>query len=253
MKSEKITAPEGKTTDFGYTPVPDAEKAQRVAGVFHSVAPRYDLMNDLMSAGLHRLWKRFCVELSGLKPGNRVLDLAGGTGDLARLYARRVGTGGETWLADINYSMLELGRDRLLDEGLVLPSIQCDGERLPFKSNYFDCVSVGFGLRNMTHKEAALVEMHRVLRPGGRAMVLEFSKVWAPLKAFYDAYSFSVLPLLGKLVTGDAASYRYLAESIRVHPSQEELKAMMAGAGFERVEYFNLSAGVVAIHRGYKL
>jgi demethylmenaquinone methyltransferase / 2-methoxy-6-polyprenyl-1,4-benzoquinol methylase len=243
---------ENKTTDFGYQRVPEEEKARRIAGVFHSVAPRYDLMNDLMSLGLHRLWKRFCVELSGIKSGNRVLDLAGGTADLARLYAGRVGASGEVWLADINYSMLEIGRDRLLDEGMVFPVIQCDAESLPFGGDYFDCVSVAFGLRNVTRKDQSLAEMRRVLRPGGRAMILEFSRVWKPLAPIYDAYSFTVLPALGKLVANDAQSYRYLAESIRVHPAQEELKNMMAQAGFERVEYFNLSAGVVAVHRGYK-
>jgi demethylmenaquinone methyltransferase/2-methoxy-6-polyprenyl-1,4-benzoquinol methylase len=242
-----------KTTDFGYREVAEEEKARRVAGVFQSVAPRYDLMNDLMSFGLHRLWKRFTVAQSFVTPGARVLDVAGGTGDLARLYARRVGTQGEVVLADVNAEMLRRGRDRLLDEGLVLPVVQCDAERLPFATGHFDCVSVGFGLRNMTRKEIALAEMHRVLRPGGRLMVLEFSRVWAPLEPLYDAYSFGVLPRLGALVAGDAHAYRYLAESIRVHPDQEALKRLMEQAGFERVEYFNLSAGVVALHRGYKL
>jgi demethylmenaquinone methyltransferase/2-methoxy-6-polyprenyl-1,4-benzoquinol methylase len=242
-----------KTTHFGYREVPEAEKSRHVAGVFDSVAGRYDLMNDLMSAGLHRLWKRFTVEVSAVRPGERVLDIAGGTGDLALAFKRRLGERSEVWLTDINRSMLEVGRDRLLDAGVNLPAVQCDAERLPFTSDHFDCVTVAFGLRNMTHKEAALAEMRRVLRPGGRLLVLEFSRVWKPLEPFYDAYSFKVLPLLGRLVTKDADSYRYLAESIRVHPSQEELKAVMEQAGFRRVEYFNLSAGVVALHRGCKL
>ena len=241
-----------KTTDFGYQKVPEDEKSRRVAGIFDSVAARYDLMNDLMSAGLHRLWKRFAVEASGVRPGERVLDVAGGTGDLARLYARRVGPAGEVVLTDVSAAMLGLGRDRLLDAGVSLPVVQCDGERLPFRADRFDCVSVGFGLRNMTHKEAALAEMRRVLRPGGRLLLLEFSRVWAPLKPLYDAYSFGVLPRLGKWVANDADAYRYLAESIRVHPGQRDLKQMMERAGLERVEYFNLAAGVVAVHRGYK-
>lgn len=241
-----------KTTDFGYQKVPEGEKSRRVAGVFDSVATRYDLMNDLMSGGLHRLWKRFVVEASGVRRGERVLDVAGGTGDLALLFARRVGPGGEVVLTDVNATMLRLGRDRLLDAGMVLPATQCDAERLPFRSDHFDCVSVAFGLRNMTHKEVALAEMRRVLKPGGRLVVLEFSKVWAPLKPLYDAYSFGLLPRLGKLVANDAQAYRYLAESIRVHPDQEALKAIMEQAGLERVEYFNLAAGVVALHRGYK-
>jgi demethylmenaquinone methyltransferase/2-methoxy-6-polyprenyl-1,4-benzoquinol methylase len=242
-----------KTADFGYQRVAEEEKASRVAGVFHSVAPRYDLMNDLMSAGLHRLWKGFAVELARVKPGQRVLDLAAGTGDVALKFHRLVGAAGEVWLTDINESMLRRGRDRLLDQGVILPVAQCNAENLPFPANHFDCVSVAFGLRNMTHKERALAEMFRVLRAGGKAIVLEFSKIWEPLRAVYDAYSFNVLPLLGKLVAKDEASYRYLAESIRLHPSQEELKAMMTSAGFERVEYFNLSSGIAAVHRGYKL
>jgi len=241
-----------KTTDFGYQSVPEDEKSKRVAGVFDSVAPRYDLMNDLMSVGLHRLWKRFTVEASGVRPGERVLDVAGGTGDLARLFSRRVGARGEVVLTDVNPAMLRQGRDRLLDAGVVLPLVQCDAERLPFGSDRFDCVAVAFGLRNMTHKEAALSEMRRVLKPGGRLVVLEFSKAWAPVRPLYDAYSFGLLPRLGKLVANDAAAYRYLAESIRMHPDQEALKAMMERAGLERVEYFNLAAGVVALHRGYK-
>jgi demethylmenaquinone methyltransferase / 2-methoxy-6-polyprenyl-1,4-benzoquinol methylase len=240
-------------TDFGYQRVPENEKATRVGGVFTSVAPRYDLMNDLMSAGLHRVWKAFAVELARVRPGQRVLDLASGTGDVAHKFHRAAGPAGEVWLTDINASMLRLGRDRMLDGGIILPAAQCDAEKLPFPGNHFDVVSVAFGLRNMTHKEQALAEMFRVLRAGGRVIVLEFSKIWAPLRRAYDAYSFNVLPLLGKFVAKDEASYRYLAESIRMHPSQEELKTMLQTAGFERVEYFNLSSGIAAVHRGYKL
>jgi demethylmenaquinone methyltransferase/2-methoxy-6-polyprenyl-1,4-benzoquinol methylase len=242
-----------KTADFGYQKVPEGEKSRRVAGVFDSVAARYDLMNDLMSGGLHRLWKRFALEASGVRAGERVLDIAGGTGDLARLFAGRVGAGGEVVLTDVNSAMLRLGRDRALDSGWMLPVAQCDAEKLPFAADRFDCVSVAFGLRNMTRKEAALAEMRRVLKPGGRLLVLEFSRVWAPLRPLYDAYSFRILPELGKRVANDAAAYRYLAESIRMHPDQDALKAMMEQAGFERVEYFNLAAGVVALHRGYRL
>ncbi|HTT36646.1 MAG TPA: bifunctional demethylmenaquinone methyltransferase/2-methoxy-6-polyprenyl-1,4-benzoquinol methylase UbiE [Burkholderiales bacterium] len=241
------------TTDFGYEQVPLAEKVRRVAGVFDSVASRYDLMNDLMSGGLHRVWKRFLVHLSGVRLGQCVLDVAGGTGDLTRLFARRVGPEGRVVLTDINASMLAHGRDRLTDAGLLPPVVQCDAERLPFRSRCFDCVSIGFGLRNVTHKELALREIARVLRPGGCVLVLEFSRVWAPLKPLYDIYSFQLLPRLGRLVVGDEASYRYLAESIRMHPPQGELKAMMEAAGFQRVEYWNLTAGVVALHRGYRL
>jgi demethylmenaquinone methyltransferase/2-methoxy-6-polyprenyl-1,4-benzoquinol methylase len=240
-------------THFGFQQVPEDEKASRVAGVFDSVAGRYDLMNDLMSAGLHRIWKRFTVETAQLRPGERVLDIAGGTGDLALLFKRRLGDTGEVWLTDINGSMLAVGRDRLLDAGVSLPLAQCDAEKLPFPPGHFDCITVAFGLRNMTRKESALREMLRVLRPGGRLLVLEFSRVWKPLAPLYDAYSFKVLPWLGQLVAQDAGSYRYLAESIRMHPSQEELKALMEHAGFARVEYFNLTAGVVALHRGYRL
>ncbi len=241
-----------KTTHFGYQQVPEDEKSRRVSGVFDSVASRYDLMNDLMSAGLHRLWKRFAVAQSFVGPGARVLDVAGGTGDLARLLARRVGAQGEVVLTDVNAAMLAAGRDRLLDDGWVIPAVQCDGERLPFASDYFDCVCVAFGLRNMTRKEAALAEMRRVLKPGGRLVILEFSRIWRPLETVYDAYSFRILPRLGKLVANDAEAYRYLAESVRVHPDQDALKQMMEQAGLERVEYFNLSAGIVALHRGYK-
>jgi demethylmenaquinone methyltransferase/2-methoxy-6-polyprenyl-1,4-benzoquinol methylase len=238
-------------THFGFEQVPVEEKAQRVRGVFESVAGKYDLMNDLMSVGLHRLWKRFAVRATGVREGMRVLDLAGGTGDLARLFAERVGPGGEVILTDINGAMLGVGRDRMLNEGRFVPAVQCDAEKLPFTSGHFDCVSIAFGLRNVTHKEVALAEMRRVLRPGGVAAVLEFSHVWAPLAPAYDWYSFNVLPRIGRLVAKDDASYRYLAESIRMHPDQATLKAMMEQAGFGRVEVHNLTAGVVALHLGY--
>jgi len=241
-----------KTTDFGYETVAEEEKARRVAGVFDSVASRYDLMNDLMSAGLHRLWKRFAVAQGLVRPGDRVLDVAAGTGDLARQFAQRVGPTGVIVITDINGAMLKIGRDRLLDDGIIVPASQCNAEKLPFPARAFDCVSVSFGLRNMTHKEVALADMLRVLKPGGRLLVLEFSQPWTPLRPLYDAYSFKVLPRLGEFVARDAESYRYLAESIRMHPDQESLKQMMEEVGFERVEYFNLSAGVVALHRGYK-
>ena len=240
-------------THFGYEQVDATEKARRVAGVFDSVAPSYDLMNDLMSAGMHRAWKAFTVTVAGIRTGERVLDVASGSGDLARVFARHAGPAGEVWLTDINRAMLARGRDRLLDEGRALPLAQCDAEHLPFPANYFDCVSVAFGLRNMTHKDAALAEMRRVLKPGGRLLVLEFSRVWQPLSRAYDWYSFTVLPWLGAKFAGDADSYRYLAESIRVHPDQEQLKTLMEQAGLEKVEYFNLSAGVVALHRAYKV
>jgi len=238
-------------THFGFEEVGVEDKAKRVRGVFDSVASRYDLMNDLMSAGLHRLWKRFTVGATGVREGMRVLDLAGGTGDLARLFAERVGASGEVVLTDINHAMLASGRDRLLDTGRLVPAVQCDAEMLPFPDAHFDCVSIAFGLRNVTRKERALAEMRRVIRPGGVAAVLEFSKVWAPLAPAYDWYSFNVLPRLGRLVAGDDASYRYLAESIRVHPDQAALKAMMEQAGFEGVQVHNLAAGVVALHLGY--
>jgi demethylmenaquinone methyltransferase/2-methoxy-6-polyprenyl-1,4-benzoquinol methylase len=242
-----------KTTHFGYKQVAESEKAAKVAEVFHSVAAQYDLMNDLMSAGLHRLWKRFAVAQAGLRPGMKVLDVAGGTADLTRLFLKEVGETGTVLLTDINFSMLREGRDRMLNEGKTPPTVQCDGERLPFPDNYFDCVSVAFGLRNMTHKDQALAEMNRVLKPGGRLLVLEFSKVWKPLEPAYDLYSFKLLPLMGKLVAKDAGSYQYLAESIRMHPGQEELKSMMEAAGFAKVSYHNLTAGVVALHKGFKV
>ena len=237
-------------THFGYQQVDVDDKARRVRGVFDSVARNYDVMNDLMSAGLHRVWKRFAVEIAGVRPGARVLDLAGGTGDLARLYARAAGPTGQVVLTDINHAMLVEGRDRMLDRGVSLPVLQCDAEALPFRDRAFDVVSIGFGLRNVTRKENALAEMRRVTRPGGAAIVLEFSRVWGPLAPIYDWYSFNVLPRIGAAVAKDEASYRYLAESIRVHPDQQALKAMMEQAGFDRVEYVNLTAGVVAVHVG---
>jgi len=239
-------------THFGFKQVDETDKAHKVAGVFDSVAPKYDLMNDLMSAGMHRAWKAFTIAIAGVRTGERVLDVASGSGDLASAFASRVGADGQVWLTDINGAMLARGRDRLLNEGRTLPLAQCDAEKLPFRADSFDCVSVAFGLRNMTHKEAALAEMRRVLKPGGRLLVLEFSRVWQPLTRAYDWYSFKVLPWLGSKFAGDADSYRYLAESIRMHPDQDQLKGMMEQAGLERVEYFNLSAGVVALHRGYK-
>ncbi len=242
-----------KRTHFGFQEIAENEKGDKVAQVFDRVARRYDLMNDLMSLGLHRAWKSFAVALARVRPGEKVLDVAAGSGDLARAFQRRVSPGGEVWLSDVNRSMLERGRDRLLDAGALAPAVQCDGERLPFPAAYFDCVSVGFGLRNMTRKDAALAEMARVLKPGGRLVVLEFSKVWAPLRPAYDLYSFKVLPWLGERVAGDRAAYRYLAESIRMHPDQATLKAMMEGAGFSGVEVFNLAAGVVAVHRGTRI
>ncbi len=237
-------------TNFGYEKVPASEKARRVRGVFDSVAGKYDVMNDVMSAGLHRLWKRFAVDAALPRPGMRVLDLAGGTGDLARLFARRVGPAGTVVHTDINLAMLAEGRDKLIDRGLALPTVQCNAEALPFPDRAFDIVSIGFGLCNVTRKDAALAEMRRVLRPGGAAIVLEFSRVAAPLAPAYDWYSFNVLPRLGRLIANDDASYRYLAESIRVHPDQEALKRMMEQAGFDKVEYHNLTAGVVAVHVG---
>jgi len=241
----------GETTDFGFEQVPPQDKARRVRGVFESVAAKYDLMNDLMSGGLHRLWKRFAVAASGVRAGGRVLDVAGGTADLARLFAERVGPTGSVILSDINAAMLSAGRDRLLNQGRLVPAVQCDAEALPFATRCFDCVCIGFGLRNVTNKEVALAEMRRVLRPGGVALILEFSQVAEPLRPVYDWYSFNVLPRLGKLVAGDEASYRYLAESIRMHPDQPTLRDLMRQAGFDRVEWFNLMAGVVALHRGY--
>lgn len=241
-----------KTTHFGFETVDENDKARRVAGVFTSVAGKYDVMNDLMSAGLHRIWKRYAVGISGVREGQRVLDVAGGSADLSRLFLNKVGKQGQVVLTDINNAMLRVGRDRLLDEGHATPVTQCDAEHLPFPDNHFDCVCIAFGLRNVTHKDIALAEMQRVLKPGGRLIVLEFSRVAKPLEKIYDTYSFKLLPRIGQLIANDADSYRYLAESIRMHPGQVELKSMMEKAGLENVEYFNLSGGVVAVHRGYK-
>ncbi len=243
---------QSQKTHFGFEEVNESDKNRRVKDVFSSVASQYDLMNDLMSGGLHRVWKHIAVTLSGVREGSRVLDIAGGTGDLSKRYLKKIGETGELWLTDINGEMLTVGRDRLIDDGFMPPLCQCDAESLPYPDNYFDCVTVAFGLRNMTHKDKALEEMHRVLKRGGRLIVLEFSKVWKPLEKLYDLYSFKLLPLMGRLVAKDEASYRYLAESIRMHPAQEELAQMMRAAGFERAEFFNLTAGVVAIHRGTK-
>ncbi|MGB7180824.1 MAG: bifunctional demethylmenaquinone methyltransferase/2-methoxy-6-polyprenyl-1,4-benzoquinol methylase UbiE [Burkholderiaceae bacterium] len=239
-----------KFTHFGFDQVNPAEKAGRVGEVFSSVARRYDVMNDLMSAGMHRVWKAFTLSRAVLRPGMKVLDVAGGTADMSKGFARRVGSEGQVWLTDINESMLRIGRDRMLDEGYLQPALQCDAERLPFPDAYFDRVCVAFGLRNMTDKQAALAEMYRVIRPSGKLLVLEFSRVIPALEPFYDAYSFEVLPRIGELVTQDADSYRYLAESIRMHPDQETLADMMRTAGFARVMYTNLTAGVVALHEG---
>lgn len=239
-------------THFGFQNIPEAEKEKRVAAVFDSVADRYDLMNDLMSGGIHRLWKMQTIRHANVQAGEKVLDVAGGTGDLARAFFKKAGDSGEVWLTDINFEMLQRGRDRLLNEGIVLPSAQCDAENLPFLSDYFDCVTVSFGLRNMTHKEVALKEMHRVLKTGGRLLVLEFSKITPALAPFYDFYSFKIIPKIGKLVTNDFESYQYLSESIRMHPDQESLKTMMESAGFARVSYHNMTFGVVALHIGIK-
>jgi demethylmenaquinone methyltransferase/2-methoxy-6-polyprenyl-1,4-benzoquinol methylase len=239
-------------THFGFETVDDADKSRRVRGVFDSVAPKYDLMNDLLSGGMHRAWKAYTVAVANLRPGDQVLDIAGGTGDLARAFAKKVGPQGRVVLTDINEAMLRVGRDRLLDDGLSMPTVVCDAEQLPWADDSFDLVSVAFGLRNMTRKDAALAEMNRVLKPGGRLLVLEFSKVADALKPAYDWYSFKVMPLIGKFVAGDADSYRYLAESIRMHPDQATLKAMMKEAGFGHVDIHDLGAGVVALHVGIK-
>lgn len=242
-----------RKTHFGFETVDEGAKQGKVRGVFDSVASKYDVMNDAMSGGLHRIWKRFAVDQLQLRKGERVLDLASGTGDLIRLMQPLVGTTGMVLHTDINAAMLAEGRNALLDHGIVTPTTQCNAERLPFADRSFDAVSIAFGLRNVTHKDAALAEMHRVLKIGGRALVLEFSRPSALLKAPYDWYSFNVLPKLGAKIAGDEASYKYLAESIRMHPPQEELKTMFESAGFKRVEYFNLTGGIVAVHRGYRL
>lgn len=240
------------TTHFGFESVDEAEKAQRVRGVFDSVATRYDLMNDLMSMGLHRAWKAYTVMVANVGEGSRVLDIAGGTGDLALAFAKKVGASGQVVHTDINEAMLRTGRDRLLDVGVALPTLVCDAEKLPFPDGHFDVVTVAFGLRNMTHKDQALKEMNRVLKPRGKLLVLEFSTVAKPLRKAYDWYSFKVLPQLGKLVAGDADSYRYLAESIRMHPAQDQLKTLMKEGGFGHVDYHNMTGGVVALHVGIK-
>ena len=239
-------------THFGFQQVPEEQKVKKVAEVFHSVAAKYDVMNDLMSAGLHRLWKAFTITQAAIRPGFKVLDIAAGTGDLTKEFAKRAGTAGEVWHTDINESMLRVGRDRMINHGLVLPTLICDAEKLPFPDNYFDRVSVAFGLRNMTHKDQALAEMRRVLKPGGKLLVLEFSKVAAPLQKPYDIYSFKVLPWLGQKIANDADSYRYLAESIRMHPDQETLKGMMQAAGLEDCSFHNLTGGIVALHKGFR-
>ncbi|AGQ29083.1 Ubiquinone/menaquinone biosynthesis methyltransferase ubiE [Serratia liquefaciens] len=244
-----------ETTDFGFRTVARDEKQAMVADVFHSVAAKYDVMNDLMSFGIHRIWKRFTIDCSGVRRGQRVLDLAGGTGDLAAKFSRMVGEQGQVVLADINDSMLKMGREKLRDRGIVgnVSYVQANAEALPFPDNYFDCITISFGLRNVTDKDKALRSMFRVLKPGGRLLVLEFSKpLLAPLSKAYDAYSFHVLPKIGELVVKDPESYRYLAESIRMHPDQETLKGMMGAAGFDNVTYFNLTGGIVALHRGFK-
>jgi demethylmenaquinone methyltransferase / 2-methoxy-6-polyprenyl-1,4-benzoquinol methylase len=243
-------------THFGFRDVPMGEKARLVKDVFDSVATKYDLMNDLMSMGIHRIWKRIAIQLSHVRGGESVLDLAGGTGDMTALFQKRVGPSGQVVLSDINAAMLRCGRDRLIDEGVAgnVGYAQIDAEKLPFRDNQFDCVCIAFGLRNVTHKEEALRAIQRVLKPGGRAIILEFSEVKGELfKKTYDFYSFKLLPLIGKVVANDPDSYRYLAESIRMHPNQEKLKQMMEQAGFQRCEYFNMTRGVVAVHRGYKV
>ncbi len=246
---------EKPTTHFGYQEIPVQEKVYRVAEVFHSVANKYDLMNDVMSLGMHRLWKRFTIEQSGVRTGQAVLDIAGGTGDLAKEFARKVGKTGRVVLADINEKMLARGRERLMDSGIVgnVEYVQADAENLPFADNTFDCITIAFGLRNVTNKEAALQSMFRVLKPGGKTIVLEFSKPRLPLlNKIYDEYSFKIIPKLGEWICNDRESYQYLVESIRMHPDQETLKSMMLKAGFEDVEYYNLTGGIVALHKGFK-
>ena len=255
QQATRIMTEEARSTHFGYEPVPVEDKARRVKGVFDSVAARYDIMNDLMSGGLHRLWKRFTIEQAGVRRGQSVLDLAGGTGDLARVFAGKTGDRGHVVLADINANMLREGRSRLIDAGVAgnLSVAQVDAEKLPFASGSFDCITIAFGLRNVTNKDAALASMLRVLKPGGKILILEFSKPADVIKPMYDFYSFEVIPRLGKLVTDDESSYRYLAESIRMHPDQDELLRMMEEAGFERCRYHNLAGGIVALHIGYRI
>ncbi len=240
------------STHFGFQTVDESEKASRVRGVFDSVASKYDVMNDVMSGGLHRAWKAYTLMVANLKEGDKALDIAGGTGDLSLAFSKKVGASGQVVHTDINEAMLRVGRDRLTDKGVILPTLVCDAEKLPFPDNYFDLVSVAFGLRNMTHKDAALKEMNRVLRPGGKLLVLEFSKVAKPLEKVYDWYSFKILPTMGKMIAGDAESYRYLAESIRMHPGQKELKTLMQQCGFGHVDYHNMTGGVCALHVGIK-
>lgn len=255
MSTNSHSNSDSNQTHFGYETVDTSAKQGKVAEVFHSVANKYDVMNDLMSMGIHRLWKRYTIEISGVRPGQKVLDLAGGTGDLAAKFARIVGQTGHVTLSDINNSMLNVGRDRLTDKGILgnVDFVQANAECLPFPDNHFDLITIAFGLRNVTDKDKALRSMNRVLKPGGKLLVLEFSKPTVKaLSPIYDAYSFKILPFIGKLITNDADSYRYLAESIRMHPDQDTLKDMMANAGFEKCDYFNLSAGIVALHRGYK-
>lgn len=242
-----------KITNFGYQTVLTEDKVRKVAKVFNSVAVKYDFMNDIMSVGLHRIWKIFTVSQAYIRSGFKVLDIAGGTGDISKIFFEQVGLTGEVWLTDINESMLRIGRDKLLNKGILVQTVLCDAEKLPFPDEYFNCVVVSFGLRNMTHKNLALLEMHRVLKPGSKLLILEFSKIWKPLKKFYDIYSFSVIPWLGKKIVNDSISYAYLAESICMHPNQESLKNMIENAGFNCVTYYNLTAGVVALHTGVKL
>jgi demethylmenaquinone methyltransferase/2-methoxy-6-polyprenyl-1,4-benzoquinol methylase len=254
-KAKVETMSRKSTTDFGYKEVGVKEKKNLVRDVFDSVASRYDLMNDLMSLGIHRCWKKFTIDQAGIRPGHKILDLAGGTGDLAAAFSKRVGESGLVVLADINHSMLEVGREKLLNAGMYqnLQFVQTDAEKLTFPDNYFDCITIAFGLRNVTDKNAALKSMYRVLRPGGKMMILEFSKPVVPgLKQVYDVYSFKILPRLGKWFANDAESYQYLVESIRMHPDQETLKKMMVEAGFDKTEYKNLTGGIVALHTGYK-
>ena len=248
-----IDTNKNKLTHFGYKKIDKSEKASLVANIFSGVAGKYDIMNDVMSLGLHRLWKKFTFLTSTVKPGDKVLDIAGGTGDMTLGFKKLVGDDGEIWHTDINAAMLKVGRDRLLDQGILVPECLCDAEKLPFPDNYFNVVSVSFGLRNMTHKDIALAEMYRVLKPGGALFVLEFSKIYKPLEKLYDLYSFKLLPFMGKIIAKDAESYRYLAESIRMHPDQETLKKMMQEAGFGKVDYHNLTFGITALHKGYKV